>query len=66
MKTFLTIVARLALILTVLPAFLHLFGLISAEAVKGIMITATVVWFITAPLLQRMHDQADDLDRRIF
>jgi hypothetical protein len=56
MKMILTIIARLSLVLTVVPAFLHLFGLLSADAVKWIMISATVVWFIAAPLLQRAHD----------
>jgi hypothetical protein len=56
MKMTLTIIARLSLVLTILPAFLHLFGLLSADAVKWIMIGATVVWFAAAPLLQRAHD----------
>lgn len=56
MKMILTIIARIALVLTVVPAFLHLFNVISADAVKWIMITATVVWFVTAPLLQRTHE----------
>ena len=58
MKMMLTVMARLSLVLTVIPAFLHLFGLLSADAVKWIMISATVVWFITAPLLQRVHGRA--------
>lgn len=64
MKKILTIIARLALVLTVVPAFLHLIGLLSVDAVKTIMIVATVVWFITAPLLQRMHDRADEMESR--
>lgn len=56
MKMTLTIMARLALVLTVVPAFLHLFGLLSADQVKWIMLGATVVWFLAAPLLQRTHD----------
>ncbi len=56
MKLILTIFARLSLVMTVLPAFLHLFGLLSADALKWTMLGATVVWFIAAPLLQRAHD----------
>lgn len=56
MKIILTVIARLSLVLTVLPAFLYLFGLLSIDAVKWIMIAATGVWFSTAPLLQRVHD----------
>ena len=58
MKIALTIVARLSLVLTVVPAFLYLFGLISLDAVKWIMAVAAVTWFISAPLLQREHDKA--------
>jgi hypothetical protein len=64
MKKILTIIARLSLVLTVVPAFLHLFDLISADSVKGIMIAATVSWFITAPLLQRIHVRADEMESR--
>jgi hypothetical protein len=64
MKLILTIIARLALVLTVVPAFLHLFGMLSADAVKWIMLAATVAWFIAAPLLQREHEKGDDLESR--
>ena len=64
MKLILTIIARLALVLTVVPAFLHLFDLLSADAVKWIMGIATVTWFIAAPLLQRVHDQAAGQESR--
>lgn len=55
MKLILTIIAQLSLVLTVLPAFLHLFDVLSVDQVKWIMLSATVVWFVSAPLLQRMH-----------
>ena len=58
MKIVLTIIARLSLVLTVLPAFLYLFGFMSLEAVKWIMAVSAVTWFVSAPLLQREHNKA--------
>lgn len=57
MKIVLTIIARLSLVLTVLPAFLYLFGYLSLESVKWIMAVAAVTWFVSAPLLQREHNK---------
>ncbi|MGB0744148.1 MAG: hypothetical protein ACPGSB_06445 [Opitutales bacterium] len=57
MKLALTLIARLSLVLTVVPAFLHLFGMLSIEAVKWIMAISCVTWFISAPLLQREHEK---------
>lgn len=58
MKIALTIIARLSLLLTVIPSFLYLFDLLSLDAVKWIMAVAAVTWFISAPLLQREHNKA--------
>lgn len=58
MNIALTLIARLSLVLTVLPSFLYLFGFLSLEAVKWIMAVAAVAWFVSAPLLQREHDKA--------
>lgn len=57
MKLALTFIARLSLVLTVLPAFLYLFGLLSLDSVKGIMAISCATWFISAPLLQRVHEK---------
>lgn len=57
MKLILTLIARISLVLTVVPAFLYLFGLLSLEAVKWIMAISCVTWFISAPLLQREHEK---------
>lgn len=58
MKLLLTLIARLSLAATVLPAFLYLFGLLSLDAVKWIMAISCATWFISAPLLQRAHEKA--------
>lgn len=58
MKLALTIIARLSLVLTVAPAVLYFFGYMSLESVKFAMAVATVVWFISAPILQREHNKA--------
>lgn len=56
MKTALTLLARLGLVLTVLPSFLYLFDLISLPLTKGIMIPGTVLWLCLAPFIQKMHE----------
>lgn len=58
MKLLLTLIARISLVLTVVPAFLHLFGILPLDTVKWIMGISTVTWFISAPLLQREHEKA--------
>jgi hypothetical protein len=65
MKLLLTFIARLSLILTVVPAFLYLFGLISLDAVKWIMAISCATWFISAPLLQREHGKTVESESSI-
>jgi hypothetical protein len=64
MKTLLKILSRLALGLTIVPAFLFLFNLMSLETVKVIMIIGTVLWIATAPIVQKrnplVHDEFQD------
>lgn len=60
MKLVLTLIARFSLVLTVVPAFLHLFGILSLEAVKLTMALSCVAWFISAPLLQRVHEKDEN------
>ncbi|MDD7985285.1 hypothetical protein PQO01_10005 [Lentisphaera marina] len=57
MKTALTILGRLALVMTILPAFLYLFDVISFSALKDLMFAATLVWFVCSPMLQKIHEQ---------
>lgn len=60
MKLILTFIARISLVATVLPAFLHLADIISLDAVKWIMAISCATWFISAPLLQRAHEKTID------
>jgi nitrate/nitrite transporter NarK len=48
MRSILKTVSLLSLIVLVLPSVLFLAGRVSLDAVKWIMLVATVVWFITA------------------
>lgn len=57
MKTTLDTIGRLALLATILPAVLYLFGKIDLASTKNAMLAATVVWFIVAPLAQRLHPE---------
>ncbi|QXD31000.1 hypothetical protein [Candidatus Pelagisphaera phototrophica] len=55
MKTLPKILSRLALGLTIVPAFLFLFNLMSLETVKVIMIIVAVLWIATAPIVQKRN-----------
>ena len=64
MKTLLKSLSRLALGLTIVPAFLFLFDSISLETVKVVMIIGAVLWIATAPMVQKqnplVHDEFQD------
>jgi hypothetical protein len=49
MRRFIQILSWTALIMTVLPAVLFLAGAMEIHSMKGTMLFATVVWFITTP-----------------
>lgn len=49
MKKILPIVSFLALILIVLPPVLFLSGTMALEAMKSLMLLATLIWFLTTP-----------------
>ena len=49
MKVIMKIVSFVALALTLCPAFLVLTGTIDDAAYKSLMLTGTIVWFVTAP-----------------
>lgn len=55
MKTLATLIAYLALIAVFAPSVLFLTGHLSHDKLKIMMLAATIVWFITAPIgmLQR-------------
>ncbi len=57
MNTVLKILARLGLGLTIIPSILFLFDSMSLETVKIIMIIGLVLWFATAPLIQKTSQE---------
>ena len=54
----LTILARLGLVLTILPPILFLFDAMSLDSAKWIMMLGTVLWLVVAPILQKQHEKA--------
>jgi thiosulfate reductase cytochrome b subunit len=50
MKITLQIISGLALVGTIGPALIYLAGAMDLDRVKGWMLFATVVWFVTVPL----------------
>ena len=53
----LTIIARLGLILTILPPILFLFDGLSLDTTKWVMMLGTVLWLVVAPILQKKHEE---------
>jgi len=47
MRTLMTIVAVLSLVVLILPSILFLAGRMELDTAKWIMLLATVVWFLT-------------------
>ncbi len=50
MKILLAILCLFTLGATIIPSFLYASGVMSLETVKLIMLVATVIWFVWAPL----------------
>ena len=50
MKNMLKILSYIALLLTIIPAFLTLAGVIDDTTYKTLMLAGTIGWFLTAPL----------------
>ena len=48
----LKILARLGLVLTIIPSILFLLGHMGLEEVKSTMLTGTLFWLVAAPRLQ--------------
>lgn len=46
----------LALAATILPPVLFMMKLMSLDLMKGIMLAATIVWFVTAPLWMKTDE----------
>ena len=56
MKIALTYLARLGLVLTILPAVLYLFDAMALPTAKSIMIAGTALWLILSPYIQKLHE----------
>lgn len=56
MTLVLTIVARLGLLLTIIPPVFFLFGGLPLDSVKGVMLLGTLLWLVAAPFLQKKHE----------
>ena len=50
MKAVWKILGGVALLLTIGPACLHLFGVMDLATAKLVMLAGTALWFVTAPL----------------
>jgi hypothetical protein len=56
MYTFAKTLGLLALAATILPPVLFMMKILPLESMKGIMLAATVVWFVTAPLWMKTDE----------
>ena len=56
----LKLIARLGLILTILPCLLYLAGTMTLDTVKWIMIIGTVLWLGAAPFVQKQNEEEVD------
>lgn len=57
MKTILTILAAIALALTLLPALLLCAGWVAADTVKHLMTASLALWFAAILPLRRLKDR---------
>lgn len=54
MKIVLTLLGRIGLIMTIMPAFLFFFEIIDMADTKNWMLAGTALWFVCAPITQRL------------
>lgn len=50
MRKLLQALSWLGLVGTLLPAALHLFGLVALDDVKTLMLVSAILWFVTTPV----------------
>ena len=53
MNLLLKSLSRIGLLLTAIPCFLYLFDIISLPNTKILMVIGMILWFITAPIIQK-------------
>lgn len=58
METVLKILGRIGLALTIIPSILFLTDMVELGTAKVVMILATVLWLVAAPLVQRLNKAA--------
>jgi hypothetical protein len=58
MKTIVKLIAYLGLTLTLLPSLLFLTGAMTLEALKLTMLAGTILWLVSAPIGQKLSQQA--------
>jgi Na+/proline symporter len=58
MLNLLKIIGRIGLLVTILPAVLFLFGWMTLASAKLGMILGTVIWLVTAPVVQKMNKES--------
>jgi hypothetical protein len=58
MEIALKIIGRIGLVLTLVPSFLYLFGMMELGTVKWVMIAGTVMWMVAAPMIQKLNKAA--------
>lgn len=49
----LSIIAFIGLLLTVIPAFLVFYDIISLQGHKNLMLVGVILWFFTAPFIMK-------------
>jgi len=59
-KPIVSTVAWLSLVVLILPSILFLGGWMELRSVKGVMMAATIIWFVAASLGMWKNDQASE------
>ncbi|MCZ6673237.1 MAG: hypothetical protein O7C75_09895 [Verrucomicrobia bacterium] len=57
MNLVLKILARIGLVVTIVPSFIYLFGSMELAEVKATMITGTIMWLVFAPVIQKQSQE---------
>jgi len=58
MKNTLIVISILSLLITLIPSFLVLAGVVTLEMNKTLMLIGTIGWFITAPSWMNKKEEA--------
>lgn len=58
MKNLLIIISILSLVITIVPSFLVLAGMLTLEMNKTLMLIGTIGWFVSAPSWMNKKEEA--------